>query len=412
MKLHWKNGKMKLSCSEQSILITRDRFTHQVTGIFIVSWSSTLFLASRWYTQLLTLVLRLQALPWRNGSISFGTPQSFVHDRGRAFIKTEFSNWTKELGITQRPQTAYSPRTNGKIETQNQHFARFWRKFLNDAGNNWPSLTPKLACARKTSVNYNTGKTPYENVFGTKPQITMSLKLGLYRNKHKLFCSKSCKNIPSHSNSENNLKNQILHNLFRPQLSHALLEQQRYFERISSAIFERCREQTARSHADRNRFKLGQHLDTRQKVLYENDRQDLSRSRTLQQRRLGPFTVTKLVTNTSYQIRDDKDPTILKTVHRNHLVEYYPKQESLPLMIEEYALMDRRHDDFSERFMEQRNQKLNNPEQSGMENSLPFPIEPVTRPQKRLVNTSSDSGVNSLDVLSPTRPITPDISQP
>ena len=32
--------------------------------------------------------------------LSFGIPQSIVHDRGTAFINTEFINWTKELGIT------------------------------------------------------------------------------------------------------------------------------------------------------------------------------------------------------------------------------------------------------------------------------------------------------------------------
>ena len=57
---------------------------------------------------------------------SFGIPQSIVHDRGTAFINTEFINWTKELGITLRPRTAHSPWTNGKIETQNQHIARYW----------------------------------------------------------------------------------------------------------------------------------------------------------------------------------------------------------------------------------------------------------------------------------------------
>ena len=169
-----------------------------------------------------------------------------------------------------------------------------------------------------------------------------------------------------------------------------------------------------RSHAYRNRFKLGQHLDIGQKVLYENHRQGLSKSQKLQQRRLGPFTVTKRVTNTTYQIQDDKD---LKTVHRNHLVEYYPKEETLPPMVEGYVPMDRRPDDFYERFMEQRIQKLNNPEQSDKEDSLPFPIEPlrtapVTLPQKRVSNTSSDSGVNSPHALSPAMPVTPDSSQP
>ena len=190
---------------------------------------------------------------------SFGIPQSIVHDRGTAFINTEFINWTKKLGITLRPRTVHSPWTNGKIGTQNQHIARYWRNFLNDAGNNWSSPAPKFAFAYNPSVNHTTGKTPYEIVFGTKPQIPMSLKLGLYRNKHKRCCSEFCIDLQSHSLSENNVKNQLLDNL-RPQLSHALLEREREFKRIYSATFERCREQTARSHAYRNRSKLGQHL--------------------------------------------------------------------------------------------------------------------------------------------------------
>ena len=97
--------------------------------------------------------------------VSFGIPQSIIHDRGTAFIDTEFNNRTKELGITLRPRTAYSPWTNGKIETHNQHIARYWRNFFNDVGNNWSSLAPKFAFAHNTSVNYTTGKTPYEIVF-------------------------------------------------------------------------------------------------------------------------------------------------------------------------------------------------------------------------------------------------------
>ena len=34
---------------------------------------------------------------------SFEIPQSIVHDRGTAFVNTEFVNWTKELGKTLRP---------------------------------------------------------------------------------------------------------------------------------------------------------------------------------------------------------------------------------------------------------------------------------------------------------------------
>ena len=83
----------------------------------------------------------------------------------------------KRLGITLRPRAAYSAWTNGKVETQNQHIASYWRHFLNDVGNTWSSLAPHFAFAHNTSVNYTTGKTPYGLVFGTKPQIPMSLNL-------------------------------------------------------------------------------------------------------------------------------------------------------------------------------------------------------------------------------------------
>ena len=244
----------------------------------------------------------------------------------------------------------------------------------------------------------------------------MSLKLGLYRNKHKLCCSKFCENLPSHSHSDNSLKNELLDNLLQPQLSQALLEREGTFKQIYSSTFERCREQTARSHAYRNRFKLEHHLEIGQKVLYENHKQDLTRSsQKLQQRRLGPFTVTKRITNTTYQIQDDKDPTIFKTVHRNHLVEYYPKEGSLPAMIEEYVPSDHQDDNFYERFMEQRTRDLNNPSTIDERDSFPFLIEPLrsilsTNHPKRSSIHSNDSGNTSplassrTPVLSPTIP--------
>ena len=347
--------------------------------------------------------------------LSFGIPQSIIHERGTAFINTEFITWTKELGITLRPRTASSPWANGKLETQNQHFARYWRNILNDAKNNWSTLAPKFAFAHNTSVNYTTGKTPYEIVFGTKTQIPMSLKLGLYRNKHKLCCSKFCENLPSHSHSENSLKNELLDHLLQPHLSQALLERERIFKQIYSSTFERFREQTARSHTYRNRFKLGHHLEVGQKVLYENHKQDFTRSQKLQQRRLGPFTVTKRITNITYQIQDDKDPTVIKTVHRNHLVEYYPKGGSLPAMIQKYVPSDYQNDNFYERFMEQRTRDLNSPSITEEHDSFPFPIEPLrsisspNKPKRSSVH-SNDSGVTSPLASSRTPVLSPAIS--
>ena len=142
------------------------------------------------------------------------------------------------------------------------------------------------------------------------------------------------------------MKKFFLDNVLRPQLSQVPLERERDFKRIYSATFERCREQTAGSHACGNKSELGHHLELEQKVLYENRRQDLSKNQKLQQRRLRPFTITKRITGTINQIQNDQDSTMIKTVHRNYLVEYYPKKESLPVMIKEYIPSDRPHDGF------------------------------------------------------------------
>ena len=201
------------------------------------------------------------------------------------------------------------------------------------------------------------------------------------------------------------------------------MQREQTFKQIYSSTFKRCREQTARSHAYRNRFKLGHNLEIGQKVLYENHKQDLTRSQKLQQRRLGPFTVTKRITNTTYQIQDDKDPTIIKTVHRNHLVEYYPKEGSLPAMIEENVPSDHQDDNFYERFMEQRTRDLNSPSTTDEHDSFPFPIEPLrsissTNQPKRSSMHSNDSGITSplassrTPVLSPTIPAKTSTPQP
>ena len=154
-----------------------------------------LLLVFWWYIQLPIPVLKQQLPPLKNGYIALGFPDLLYT------IEAPLSS-TLTLSIGQKilelpyDREQLSPWTNGKIETQNQHIARYWRNFLNDAGTNCSSLAPKFAFAHNTSVNYTTGKSHYEIVFGTKPQVPMSLKPGLYRNNYKLCCSEFCKDLP------------------------------------------------------------------------------------------------------------------------------------------------------------------------------------------------------------------------
>ena len=146
---------------------------------------------------------------------------------------------------------------------------------MTDAGTNWASLAPKIAFAHNTSFNYTTCKTPYGIVLGTKPQFPMFVNLRLYLEKHKLWCSEFCTDFPPHTYDKNSTKNDLLQKLLRPKFSQALLYPARDFKRINFSSFEQCQEQRPHSHAYRNRFKLGNHLNIGQNVLYENHRQDL-----------------------------------------------------------------------------------------------------------------------------------------
>jgi len=91
-------------------------------------------------------------------------------------------------------------------------------------------------------------------------------------------------------------------------------------------------------------LKLGRPISTGQKVFLENHAQDLTKSQKLKQLRVGPFTVTKQITNTTYEIREDANLANVQTTHRNHLIEYFPKEERLPPLITNYAVITRDSD--------------------------------------------------------------------
>ena len=159
-----------------------------------------------------------------NWITSYGIPQKIVHDDGSAFINRDFVNWTKEFGITLAPRTAYSPWTNSKVEVQNKHLMRYWRNFTNESGNNWSTLASKFAFAHNTSVNYTTIMTPYEIVFGGKPQIPMTLKLGFIRDKNKQCKSEFCADLQPHTHSEYNLRNKYLIDSLNHSYLHSYLQ--------------------------------------------------------------------------------------------------------------------------------------------------------------------------------------------
>ena len=83
------------------------------------------------------------------------------------------------------------------------------------------------------------------------------------------------------------------------------------------------------------------------------------------------------MTSTINQNQDDQHPTLVKTEHRNHLVDNYSKEESLPATIEDYIPSDKRPEHCYERFMKRYIKKLNDPDPVVRSDSIPLPIAPL-----------------------------------
>ena len=172
----------------------------------------------------------------------------------------------------------------------------------------------------------------------------MTLKLGLLRDENKQGKSEFCDGLQSHTSSEKSLPNNSLTHLLRPQLSDERLKRKNEFKRIYSSTYQRCRQITSKAHEHRNRLKLGRPINTGQEVFLEDHTQDLTKSQKLKQLRVGPFRVKNQITITTYKIREYANLDNVKITHINHLIEYFPKEERLPPLITNYAVISRDSD--------------------------------------------------------------------
>ena len=280
---------------------------------------------------------------------------------------------------------------------------RYCRNFSNESGNKWSTLASKFAFAHNSSVYYTTGMTPYEIVFGVKPQIPMTLKLGLIRSKNKQCKSEFCADLQPHTQSVNNLRNKSLDRLLKPQLSSELLTRENEFKSIYSSTYKRCREITSKAHEYRNRFKLGRPLEVVQKVLLENHKPDLFKSQKLKQIQVGPFTVTKQITNTTYEIKEDENPENVKVTHQNHLLEYFPKEETLPPLLTNYAPIEQ-DDNFYKHLIQSQIDKHNSGQSEHKLDFMPLIITPLSGQNNNTTKGSEFSPSTDSGFLSPKTP--------
>ena len=111
----------------------------------------------------------------------------------------------------------------------------------------------------------------------------------------------------------------------------------------------------------RNQFKLGRPIKEGTKVLLENRSKPLLKSHKVLNLRSGPYTVIEKITEVLYGIQNDFTNE-KKIVHHNHIDEYFPKEQQMPKLLQEYS-SDLFASDFYDHITNQQINSFNTPKQ-------------------------------------------------
>ena len=199
--------------------------------------------------------------------------------------------------------------------------SRYFRCYLSETGNNW------------ATVNSSTGATPYDIVFGFKPQIQISPNLGLVRDNNDLCQSDFCQFLPNHTHVNKKTSHSYTDNLLSSKSSMDLLNRETKFKNLCRKVYRKVREANYRSLAYRKKYKLAKPLRVGQKVLLENHNVPFGKSQKLCELRSGPDLMTKLTMKVNHETALDADLTRTQLVYRNHLVEYFLRDNELQELI-------------------------------------------------------------------------------
>ena len=96
-------------------------------------------------------------------------------DRGGEYMSADLQNWCASRGILLEPTAPYSPQQNGRAERFNRVLLERSRCMLADAQlstEHWKSAAMYAAQLRNRSPYAPTGRTPWEGMFGEKPDVS------------------------------------------------------------------------------------------------------------------------------------------------------------------------------------------------------------------------------------------------
>ena len=109
--------------------------------------------------------------------VKFGIPDILVTDNGKDYINGEFTHFCRTYNVQFKPRTPYAPCSNGLAENSNRQLNTFLRTVLDSQYDTWSQKVKVFPFAFISQFRTNINLSPYELVFGQKPEKPIMFNL-------------------------------------------------------------------------------------------------------------------------------------------------------------------------------------------------------------------------------------------
>lgn len=225
-----------------------------------------------------------------------GIPTSIISDRDTRFTSSFWQELWKQLGTKFNMSTAFHPETDGQTERQNRTLEEYLRSYINITQDDWDECLTGAEIAYNNSIHLSTQHTPYYLNFGQHPRFGV------------IFDTAS---IGATNNSD---------------VKQMLDTMQHHIEHAKQCLEEAQQRQQhyANQHRREIVFEIGDSV-----MLSTANLKNLDKVPKLSSKFIGPFRITKKISDVVYQLELPSDMNIHPTFHVSKLKKYNKNDASM-----------------------------------------------------------------------------------
>ena len=269
----------------------------------------------------------------------FGLPEEIRSDNGSEYINTELTHLCNYFEIKLKPSTTYATWTNGLVEGTNRIIGQFIRTLVDEKYHNWSWKAKFFPYAYNTQYQTRLGMSPYEVVFNQKPRKPTKIKLRLITDEMG-NCNptekSACNTQPAHTHLEKQFSHPKVAKLQKGTFAKWFLDKEKHYKDTYQSITKILQNRKKLTDEMNLRFRTAKPLEKNTFVLVTNQQQVDGVSKNLFPLKTGPYLIIDKPTETTYILKDNNKEHI--TIHRNHIVQYYPKEKHIKIELQSYLL--------------------------------------------------------------------------